>query len=294
MPVDGRETPTRTVLPRPRSLVSRLSFSRAPHFTLLPSPSRPKRSLFRPDQPRFALLDFSTTLLAPPSRPLHGPLPFPCPGRCPSSPFSFRLFRFDSRNGPASRCRWVNTDGVRAIFAWGGRKEWSYSKSATTSVPPFPVSPAHDCSLSLRSPVQFLVATTVQSFWSETTRNIMPPLEPTVRELPHTSCRAVPRSIPPAASPSPSALSLFMGLPALLYILFNCIFRYPIWAGKRLKNGAGCFHCNSNTASMSHHALYSIAALQRLCYYCCRNIFSRSQCISSNTECSLRRANTTH
>lgn len=46
----------------------------------------------------------------------------------------------------ASRCRWVNTNGVRAIFAWGGRKEWSYSKSGTTSVPPFqlPPRPAHD------------------------------------------------------------------------------------------------------------------------------------------------------
>lgn len=55
---------------------------------------------------------------------------------------SFRLFRFDSWNSSASRCRWVNTNGVREIFAWGGRKEWSYSKSGTTSVPPFQFAPA--------------------------------------------------------------------------------------------------------------------------------------------------------
>lgn len=39
----------------------------------------------------------------------------------------------------ASRCRWVNTGGVWAIFGRGGRKEWSYSESGGTSAPPFPI-----------------------------------------------------------------------------------------------------------------------------------------------------------
>lgn len=41
----------------------------------------------------------------------------------------------------ASRCRWVNTGGVWAIFGRGGRKEWSYSESGSTSAPPFPIHP---------------------------------------------------------------------------------------------------------------------------------------------------------
>lgn len=61
--------------------------------------------------------------------------------------FLFSPSRFSSvslrstKRQVASRCRWVNTGGVWAIFGQGGRKEWSYSESGSTSAPPFPIHP---------------------------------------------------------------------------------------------------------------------------------------------------------
>ncbi|KAG7196710.1 hypothetical protein KM043_016040 [Ampulex compressa] len=68
-------------------------------------------------------------------------------GSCPAAArFSVHLPRSPSLSlrltkRSATRCCWVNTGGVWAIFAWGGRKEWPYSESGTTSVPPFQLAP---------------------------------------------------------------------------------------------------------------------------------------------------------
>lgn len=101
---------------------------------------------------------------------------FRSPSQLPS--VSFR----STKRQVASQCRWVNTDAVWAIFGRGGRKEWSYSESGSTSAPPFSIHPLTSSAVRPISPTSFPVRrcgrsdTTVQSFWSETSRNIMPPL----------------------------------------------------------------------------------------------------------------------
>lgn len=206
VPVDGRETPTRTVLPR----------SHLPSYFLFPFPE----SLFPASFHLPFTLSHPRTFSVSPNQP-----PFRPPGLLDDSPgpsiasrtmsiFPFLLssvsLRFTKRS--ASRCRWVNTDTVWAIFAWGGRKEWSYSKSATAPVPPFQLATLTLAPSPLPSTVQFLVATTVQSFWSETTRNIMPPLESTVQGASHTSYRALVPLLPVFAGPPP--------LPSIILVYF--------------------------------------------------------------------------
>lgn len=101
---------------------------------------------------------------------------FRSPSEFPS--VSFRC----TKRQVASRCRWVNTGAVWAIFGRGGRKEWSYSESGSTSAPPFSIHPLTSSAVRPISPTSLPVRrcgrsdTTVQSFWSETSRNIMPPL----------------------------------------------------------------------------------------------------------------------
>lgn len=130
-----RETPTRTGLPR----------ARASRYFVFPSPTSPLSLCLHPPSgsPLTIFLSLNvlyfgptttttttsitTTLVAATERATLGllratslsSLSLPHSSvhyRCPSSPppvsllSSFRLFRFDSRNGSASRCRWVNTN----------------------------------------------------------------------------------------------------------------------------------------------------------------------------------------
>lgn len=187
-----------------RELTDRLSLSPP-----LPCTSPFLLCLLFPSQPNIQPFALTTPNLVPsatPSCPLYShPIALLAPPKLPASIFlslslSVRLFHDvhlsfspsilgssvslrSTERQVASWCRWVNTSGVWAIFGRGGRKEWSYSESGSTSAPPFPI---HPLTSSATRPATNLPTypvrrcgrsdTTVQSFWSETSRNIMPPL----------------------------------------------------------------------------------------------------------------------
>lgn len=176
------------------------------HFafpSLPPLSEQAEHPAFCPDHPKPRPLGYPLmpSLLSPDSSlgPTETPYIYLCPpfslalcssvSRRPSSILSLSPWQLPSvslrstKRQVASRCRWVNTGGVWAIFGRGGRKEWSYSESGSTSVLPFPIHPLTS-SATLQPtylptyPVRRCGRsdTTVQSFWSETSRNIMPPL----------------------------------------------------------------------------------------------------------------------
>lgn len=147
--VDERELSGPTLVLSPRFAL---------HFAFPTLPSLSKQAehppVFCPDHPSLALSDLYTPL----PHSLNPRRQFSRPRQCfphtsllflPAVSVSVRvptfifrslscsasllfpsLFHFDPRNGKsASRCHWVNTRGVWAIFGQGGRKEWSYSQS---------------------------------------------------------------------------------------------------------------------------------------------------------------------